>query len=49
MFNQKQLEILNSALDTNRIKTRNKGNIQLSYIEGHSVIETANNVFGFGN
>jgi DNA repair and recombination protein RAD52 len=49
MFNQKQLETLNSALDTNRIKTRNKGNIQLSYIEGHSVIETANNVFGFGN
>jgi DNA repair and recombination protein RAD52 len=49
MFNQEQLQILNSNLDTNRIKTRNKGNIQLSYIEGHSVIETANQVFGFGN
>ena len=49
MFNEKQLQILNSELDSSRIKTREKGNIQLSYIEGHSVLETANNVFGFGN
>jgi DNA repair and recombination protein RAD52 len=49
MFNDKQLQILNSELDSSRIKTRDKGNIQLAYIEGHSAIETANNVFGFGN
>ncbi len=28
---------------------RDKGNISLSYIEGHDAIETANRVFGFGN
>lgn len=49
MFNDKQLQTLNSELDSSRIKTREKGNISLSYIEGHSAIETANNVFGFGN
>ena len=49
MFDKKQLEILNQELDSSRIKTREKGNISLSYIEGHDVIETANKVFGFGN
>ncbi|MGJ0319356.1 RAD52 family DNA repair protein, partial [Aliarcobacter cryaerophilus] len=49
MFDKKQLEILNQELDSSRIKTREKGNISLSYIEGHDVIETANRVFGFGN
>jgi DNA repair and recombination protein RAD52 len=49
MFNDNQLQMLNSELDSSRIKTREKGTISLSYIEGHSAIETANNVFGFGN
>lgn len=49
MFDKKQLDILNQELDICRIKTRDKGNISLSYIEGHDVIETANKVFGFGN
>ena len=49
MFDKNQLEILNQELDSSRIKTRDKGNISLSYIEGHDVIETANKVFGFGN
>lgn len=49
MFNQEQLQILKSDLDSSRIKSRSKGNINLSYIEGHDVIETANKVFGFGN
>ena len=49
MFDKKQLDILNQELDSSRIKTREKGNISLSYIEGHDVIETANRVFGFGN
>ena len=49
MFNKNQLASLNQELDSSRIKTRDKGNISLSYIEGHDVIETANKVFGFGN
>ena len=49
MFDKNQLDILNQELDICRIKTREKGNISLSYIEGHDVIETANKVFGFGN
>ena len=49
MFDKNQLDILNQELVSSRIKTRDKGNISLSYIEGHDVIETANKVFGFGN
>ena len=49
MFNENQLKILNEELNSSRIKTREKGNISLSYIEGFDVIETANNIFGFGN
>lgn len=49
MFNEKQLEVLNSELDSSRVKTREKGNINLSYLEGFDIIETANSVFGFGN
>ena len=49
MFDKNQLNILNQELDSNRIKTREKGNISLSYIEGFDVIDTANKVFGFGN
>jgi DNA repair and recombination protein RAD52 len=49
MFNTNQLKILNLELDSNRIKTREKGNINLSYIEGFDVIDTANLIFGYGN
>jgi DNA repair and recombination protein RAD52 len=49
MFNDKQLQILNQEIDSSRVKTRNKGNISLSYLEGFDVIETANRIFGFGN
>ena len=49
MFSKEQIEVLNSQLDSSRIKVREKGNIKLSYIEGFDVIETANSVFGFGN
>lgn len=48
MFNDNQLKVLNSELNSSRIKTRDKGNIQLSYLEGHDVIDTANQIFGFG-
>ena len=49
MFSKEQIQILNEELNSNRIKTREKGNINLSYIEGFDVIDTANKVFGFGN
>jgi DNA repair and recombination protein RAD52 len=49
MFSKEQIEVLNSQLDNARVKTREKGNINLSYIEGFDVIDTANKVFGFGN
>ncbi len=49
MFNVNQLKVLNSELDSNRIKTREKGNVSLSYIEGFDVIDTANLIFGYGN
>ena len=49
MFSKEQIEILNEELNSNRIKTREKGNISLSYIEGFDVIDTANTIFGFGN
>ena len=49
MFDKNQLTILTQELDSIRIKTREKGNINLSYIEGFDVIDTANKVFGFGN
>ncbi|MGE4444527.1 MAG: Rad52/Rad22 family DNA repair protein [Candidatus Altimarinota bacterium] len=49
MFNKNQIEVLNKELNSNRIKTREKGNINLSYLEGFDIIETANTIFGFGN
>ncbi|PHR69907.1 MAG: DNA repair protein Rad52 [Arcobacter sp.] len=49
MFNEKQKEVLDSELASKRIKTRQKGNINLSYIAGFDIIETANLIFGYGN
>ncbi|MGM0518766.1 MAG: Rad52/Rad22 family DNA repair protein [Campylobacterota bacterium] len=49
MFNQEQLQLLNQELDSSRVKSRSKGNINLSYLEGFDLIETANKVFGYGN
>ena len=49
MFNQNQIDVLNSQLDSSRVKTREKGNINLSYLEGFDIIETANSIFGYGN
>ena len=49
MFNKNQLASLNQELDSSRIKSREKNNISLSYIEGFDVIDTANLIFGFGN
>ena len=49
MFDNKQLEILNQELASTRIKSRSKGSINLSYLEGFDILDTANKVFGFGN
>ncbi|WP_434579825.1 Rad52/Rad22 family DNA repair protein [Sulfurimonas sp. NW15] len=49
MFNDKQIQVLSYELDSSRIKSRTKGNVSLSYLEGFDVIETANKIFGYGN
>jgi len=49
MFTDKQNQLLKYNLDGNRVKTRQQGNITLSYLEGHDIIDTANFAFGFGN
>ena len=49
MFNDKQKQVLAYELDSSRIKSRSKGNVNLSYLEGFDVIETANKIFGYGN
>ena len=49
MFNDKQTQVLAYELDSSRIKSRSKGNVSLSYLEGFDVIETANRIFGYGN
>ncbi|WP_081430810.1 Rad52/Rad22 family DNA repair protein [Helicobacter acinonychis] len=45
MFNEKQLKLLNQE----RIKSREKAGITLSYLEGFDIIEAANQIFGFGS
>ena len=49
MFVDKQMQVLKYDIEPSRIKSRTKGNINLSYLEGFDLIETANKVFGHGN
>lgn len=49
MFTDKQNQLLKYNLDGNRVKTRQQGNIALSYLEGYDIIDTANFAFGYGN
>ncbi len=49
MFNEEQLKLLQAPLELNRIKSRSKANINLSYLEGFDLIDMANKLFGFGN
>ncbi|ATB70775.1 hypothetical protein SJPD1_2686 [Sulfurospirillum diekertiae] len=49
MFDQQQNQALTQELENTRIKSRSKGDIELSYLEGFDVIETANRIFGYGN
>ena len=49
MFDQQQNQALSHELENTRIKSRSKGDIELSYLEGFDVIDTANRIFGYGN
>jgi DNA repair and recombination protein RAD52 len=49
MFDQPQNQALAQELENTRIKSRSKGDIELSYLEGFDVIDTANRIFGYGN
>ena len=49
MFVEKQMQVLKYDIEPSRIKSRTKGNINLSYLEGFDLIETANKIFGHGN
>ncbi len=49
MFTDKQTQLLKYNLDGKRVKTRQQGNVSLSYLEGYDIIDTANFAFGFGN
>ncbi len=49
MFTDKINQVLAYEIESNRIKSRPKGNITLSYLEGFDIIETANRIFGYGN
>ena len=49
MFTDKQNQLLKINLDGRRVKTRQQGNISLSYLEGYDIIDTANFAFGYGN
>ncbi len=49
MFAEKQTQVLKYEIEPSRIKSRIKGTINLSYLEGFDLIETANKIFGHGN
>ena len=49
MFDQSQNQALAQELESTRIKSRQKGDVELSYLEGFDVIDTANRIFGYGN
>ena len=43
------MQVLKYDIEPSRIESRTKGNINLSYLEGFDLIETANKIFGHGN
>jgi DNA recombination protein Rad52 len=46
-FSAQQLDKLGARIDESRVHTRMKNRIELRYLEGHDVIETANDIFGY--
>ena len=49
MFDQPQNQALAQELESTRIKSRQKGDVEFFYIEGFDAIDTANRIFGYGN
>ncbi len=49
-FTPEQIAQLERPLDPRRVKHRSGGGgVQLAYLKGHDVINTANHIFGYGN
>jgi DNA repair and recombination protein RAD52 len=48
MLSKEQIAQLNEPLDTGRVAHRDQSGKQLSYIEGYDAIDTANQIFGYG-
>ncbi|HEX2911590.1 MAG TPA: RAD52 family DNA repair protein [Chloroflexia bacterium] len=49
-FTPEQIAQLDQPLDPRRVKHRQGGGgVQLAYLKGHDVIDTANHIFGYGN
>jgi DNA repair and recombination protein RAD52 len=46
-FSQSQEALLTARIDEARVHTRRKQGLELRYLEGHDVIDAANEVFGF--
>ena len=47
-FTKEQIQLLNQPIDPKVVSYREKGNIQLAYLESWYVINEANRIFGFG-
>lgn len=47
MFNEKQVQVLSYDLDPSRIKTRVKGSMEIAFVEGFDIIDTANKIFNY--
>lgn len=48
-YSEQQLSELDKPLDPRLVKTRKEGWRALQYIEGHTAIDQANRIFGYGN
>lgn len=49
LFTPEQVAKLKDKLSLDRVKSRKQGGTTVDYVEGYSVIEAANDIFGFGN
>ncbi len=49
MFTAEQVKLLNEKLPAELVRSRKQGGRDVVYIDGYTVISTANRIFGFGN
>lgn len=49
MLNDDQIHALQQSLDQQLIRIRRKNDLTFPYIEGHTIINQANRIFGYGN